>query len=438
MENRTFKLGNKKYVVKKVNDKIYRLETYDGDEIESFSNYSKECYALTALRNKNGGVLPEEVISHTCDQIEVVEVKAKDIADKKPRLIDVCSKEFYTGSLGGLSYCNRGIPSFTFKLNGFSDVEYRRVDGRDFTLTKENEERKYSIWVVKGYIDFVRNFLYPEVEFDLAYDELFFNEHVTRLKEKVNRFGNSGFDLAFELYRFKLLKTQPGNEFFFNGDERLTISSFAEKYLGFCKTTTKYMLSIVEKFGNKDTLMLEPAYSDYSYSQLRELCSVDDEQLSGFSSNMSVREIIEKKKKLRSGDSNGEKEPKPKKVELGSIENYMPERFDTLPNFVTKGTFAVELYKYVDKNFVSVAYSFFRGLENQDKSWDTFFRFIVGLLTFGGDIAKKLSGYHNEFHFSHARNVEFLKADLRQLGYMPNIQNGGDKSNEDIIEEEKE
>ena len=106
MADRVFINGEKKYVIENFNDKIYSLKCYENDEEVSSKEYAKECYAISALRNKNGGELPEEVISQTTD---LIKVDANDIVVRKPRLEDVLTREDYYHNLvlsdwGAFSY----------------------------------------------------------------------------------------------------------------------------------------------------------------------------------------------------------------------------------------------------------------------------------------------------------------------------------------------
>lgn len=80
-----------------------------------------------------------------------------------------------------------------------------------------------------------------------------------------------------------------------------SVFDFAEAEFGFLKTSVKNMISIVNRFCacyGRDVL-IHSEYKDYSYSQLVELCSVDDYYLSEFNPKMTVKAIREKKKALK-------------------------------------------------------------------------------------------------------------------------------------------
>lgn len=84
------------------------------------------------------------------------------------------------------------------------------------------------------------------------------------------------------------------------------IYEFAERFFGFGKTTTKNMLRIKKEFIGGGGI-LKPTFQKYSYSQLTELASIDDLDTSEFTPDMTVKEIREKKKELKSStkaDSN--------------------------------------------------------------------------------------------------------------------------------------
>ena len=74
------------------------------------------------------------------------------------------------------------------------------------------------------------------------------------------------------------------------------IYEFAEKRFDFGRTSVKNFLAIYDNFING--VNIKPAFKNYSYSQLTELVSVPAGKLSYFSSDMTVKEIREKKKEI--------------------------------------------------------------------------------------------------------------------------------------------
>lgn len=359
MTKREFIAGDNKFILENESDKIFTLKCYVGKELISEKPYAKEAYALSALRNKNNGELPEEVTGQTSD---LIEVDANDIVVRKPKLEDVLTREDYDQKLvltdWALSYDKQRL----FSLPGYPDVKYTRENQGYFLLKKEKVEKKYRVTVVQDYNHFVREFLYPEVDFDLCFEDLFDKEHVYALKNKVNNIGSSYLDLAFYLYRFRQLKAGDfsSDPRFMYEREFLDIYTFAEKHLGFCKTTTKNMIAIVEKFADKEALKLQSSFEDYSYSQLTELCSVEEDKLDEFTSDMTIKEMREKKKELKAPSS---KEGKKEEEALCKFSMYRsffknkePWRRKFQEQEITEANFYDKLLEYLERDFVGVKF----------------------------------------------------------------------------------
>lgn len=359
MADRVFINGEKKYVIENFNDKIYTLKCYENDEEVSSKDYAKESYAISALRNKNGGELPEEVISQTTD---LIEVDANDLVVRKPRLEDVITREDYIKNLNLFCCSYTYDKERFFTLSGYPDIKYVRENQDYFLLKKEKVEKRYRVSVVQDYNHFVREFLYPEVDFDLSFEDLFDKEHVQNLKEKVSNVGNSYLDLAFYLYKFKQVSVRKfsSDEKFLYAHEYISFYDFAEKHLGFCKTTTKNMLAIVEKFADKDVLKLQDGYEKYSYSQLTELCSVDDDDLFEFNSDMTIKEIREKKKELKAPSSKEGKKEEEALCKFSMYRSYFknqePWRRKFQAQDINKENFYDKLLEYLERDFVGVKF----------------------------------------------------------------------------------
>lgn len=359
MTKREFIAGDNKFILENENDKIFTLKCYEGEELISEKPYAKEAYALSALRNKNNGELPEEVTGQTSD---LIEVNANDIVVRKPRLEDVLTRDDYIEKLSLSDWAWSFDKQRLFSLPGYPDVQYIRENEFYFLLKKNKVEKTYRVTVVQDYNHFVREFLYPEVDFELGFEDLFDNEHVDVLKNKVNNVGSSYLDLAFYLYRFRQIKAGK-----FSSDLRFTyereymdIYTFAEKYLGFCKTTTKNMIAIVEKFADKEGLRLQSSFEDYSYSQLSELCSVEEDKLDEFSSDMTIKEIREKKKELKGPSSKEAKKEDEALCKFSMYKSYFknqePWRNEFQKQEVTKEDFYDKLLEYLDKEFVGIKF----------------------------------------------------------------------------------
>lgn len=388
MTKREFIAGDNKFILENENDKIFTLKCYEGEELISEKPYAKESYALSALRNKNNGELPEEVTGQTSD---LIEVDANDIVVRKPRLEDVITREDYSQKLCMSEWAWEYDKQRLFSLPGYPDVKYTRENQGYFLLKKEKVEKKYRVTVVRDYNHFVREYLYPEVDFELGFEDFFDNEHVDVLKNKVNSVGSSYLDLAFYLYRFRQLKA--GN---FSNDQRfiyeseyLDIYTFAEKHLGFCKTTTKNMIAIVEKFADKEGLKLQSSFEDYSYSQLSELCSVEEDKLDEFTSDMTIKEIREKKKELKAPSSKEGKKEEEALCKFLMYKSYFknkePWRNEFQKQEVTKEDFYDKLLEYLDKEFVGVKYYLDGGYGANRCS---LFEIVTGLISFFKQIGR--------------------------------------------------
>ena len=431
MADRVFINGEKKYVIENFNDKIYTLKCYENDEEVSSKEYAKECYAISALRNKNGGELPEEVISQMTD---LIEVDANDLVVRKPRLEDVLTREDYIKNLSLFCCSYTYDKERFFTLSGYPDIKYVRENQDYFLLKKEKVEKRYRVSVVQDYNHFVREFLYPEVDFDLSFEDMFDKEHVQNLKEKVSNVGNSYLDLAFYLYKFKQLKvsTFSSDEIALSGYGFIGIYDFAEKYLGFCKTTTKNMLAIVEKFADKDVLKLQDGYEKYSYSQLTELCSVDDDDLFEFNSDMTIKEIRQKKKELKDDEPKVVVEDTSTVVRIpGNLFNNQPARLVSFNNFPSKDELHDELVKFIEREFWDAKRIYFP-LEKSNCNNASLFEFVTACISFIKELCTSFNGTKgNSFDFSgFNRAVE----SLRRYGYIKDRE-----LNENIQEtEEKE
>lgn len=90
----------------------------------------------------------------------------------------------------------------------------------------------------------------------------------------------------------------------------VSIVEYAEKELNFKKSTTYNFISVCEKFSSKrekdgyPSMNLDPKFKDFSFTQLIEIKTLSLEHMDSFNSNMSKREIIEKKKELKSKENN--------------------------------------------------------------------------------------------------------------------------------------
>lgn len=131
-----------------------------------------------------------------------------------------------------------------------------------------------------------------------------------------------------ELYQFA---HKPGEQYCtyykFYSD---SFTNFIHDYFGFSKTTTYNLIAIMEKFapGCLDGKCLSE-YEDFSYSQLCEMVSMSDVQLSKVRPSMTIREIRELKKTEEvSGDNLLLVKDEPSKPKQGLEESVHKPFFD--------------------------------------------------------------------------------------------------------------
>jgi len=111
---------------------------------------------------------------------------------------------------------------------------------------------------------------------------------------------------------------------------------YAEKELGFKQASTYNFISICDKFSEKrengyPTMHLDKKFKDYNFTQLVEIKSLKIEQLDSITPDMSKKQIREKKKELKSNDSNIiDVEFKQDQVDL--VENQTVILDDPVPN----------------------------------------------------------------------------------------------------------
>jgi hypothetical protein len=95
-------------------------------------------------------------------------------------------------------------------------------------------------------------------------------------------------DNSYESYKTEYLKDS-----FFH---------FCERYFGLGKSTVYALMEVSLRFGADNGKTL-PVYSGYKYSQLVEMCSLSDEDLSSVNPSMTVADIKALKKKKKGADS---------------------------------------------------------------------------------------------------------------------------------------
>lgn len=117
----------------------------------------------------------------------------------------------------------------------------------------------------------------------------YLDEYTNKINEASQQIKNNYIYIGF------LLNELSRSENFCH--EPYTISEYAEKEFGFSKSLTYSMMKVAERFCHGMFILDE--FKNYGYSQLVELLPVSDSDLINFKSDMSVREIKEKKKELK-------------------------------------------------------------------------------------------------------------------------------------------
>ncbi len=116
----------------------------------------------------------------------------------------------------------------------------------------------------------------------------YLDEYTSKINEATQQIKNNYIYIGF------LLNELSRSEQF--SHEPYTIVEYAENEFGFSKSLTYSMMKVAERFC--DGMFISDGFKNYGYSQLVELLPVSDNDLIEFDSDMSVREIKEKKKEL--------------------------------------------------------------------------------------------------------------------------------------------
>lgn len=116
----------------------------------------------------------------------------------------------------------------------------------------------------------------------------YLDEYTNKINDATQQIKNNYIYIGF------LLNELSRSEQF--SHEPYTISEYAENEFGFSKSLTYSMMKVAERFC--DGMFVSDRFKNYGYSQLVELLPVSDNDLTEFNSDMSVREIKEKKKEL--------------------------------------------------------------------------------------------------------------------------------------------
>ena len=225
-----------------------------------------------------------------------------------------------------------------------------------------------------------------------------------------------------------------------------TIYEYAEECFKLSKTTTNNFINLFKKFGTSteywEDYCLKEEYEDYSYSQLVELLSVDEDKVLSYSPELSVREIRNVKK-------------------LEKYENILVEELKKiLLMFMSeqdkfKKICTIDFTDLVSKIVVSSEKVYLTipfVISSGDVSINSSFKIIVEYSD-DGDIIKQLSSSLYESHsYSDVPDLSFDNVNLNKISlsdaidnfviivsdYIEKYNNSEDRKNFLLLKEEKE
>ncbi len=200
---------------------------------------------------------------------------------------------FYSSVLG----------TWFFELFG-KKIAVVKHDRWDFEFREDVDGECGKIWKhgdFNSYRDFI-NCLFSKDMFDV---DFFFPVEVMQEYEILNSVEdlNDNVEKNYLNISYLLYDLATNRKTYFK-DMGSSIYAYADNHFGYCRTTTKNMVAIYEKFCDHNVtsfpVRLKEEYSKYKYSQLAELVSVPDELLPNFSHSMSIKDIRLAKKKYLS------------------------------------------------------------------------------------------------------------------------------------------
>lgn len=137
--------------------------------------------------------------------------------------------------------------------------------------------------------------LQPAVKDDFKFISL--ESTTKKINETMDKVKNDFMYIGFLLWEVNHFK-------YYESKGYCSVVEYAEKELGFKQSSTYNFISICEKFSAKKesgypTMQLDQKFKDYNFTQLVEIKSLNVEQLKSINSNMSKKQIREKKKELK-------------------------------------------------------------------------------------------------------------------------------------------
>ena len=197
---------------------------------------------------------------------------------------------------------NASTGNWFFELQG-KKVAVIKSQWFSYEFREDLNGRCGQIWRHDSFWGCYTNFikcLFPKDLFDV---EFFFPVEVLRESEIFDRVKdlNDNVEKNYLNISYFLYDLATNRKTYFK-DMHSSLYAYADKNFGYCRTTTKNMVAIYEKFCDHDIecfpVKLKEQFSSYKYSQLAELVSVPAELLSSFNASMSIKDIRDAKKKI--------------------------------------------------------------------------------------------------------------------------------------------
>lgn len=229
-------------------------------------------------------------------------MKEKQIGQTSDRIVinptDIVSYRFFKENI-----CNyiRDTDTWFFELFGKKVVVIKR-SWNDFEFREDIDGECGKVWThgtFYDYPDFI-NILFPKDLFDV---EFFFPVEVLEEYEILNCVKNLNEDVEKNYLNISyFLHDLAANRKNYFKDMHQSLYAYADRHFGYCRTTTKNMVAIYEKFCDHNVtsfpIKLKDEFADYKYSQLVELVSVPVEMFSTFNASMSIKDIRDAKKRF--------------------------------------------------------------------------------------------------------------------------------------------
>lgn len=249
------------------------------------SELNGSCVDTSTLSCKKENAMEENQIGQTSDRIVI-------------NPTDIVSYRFFKDYIHLYS---RTTGTWFFELFGKKVVVIKR-SWSSFEFREDVNGDCGKVWLhdcFRDYPDFI-NTLFPKALFDA---EFFFPVEVLEEYAIFNCVKNLNEDVEKNYLNISyFLHDLAANRKTYFKDMHSSLYAYADKYFGYCRTTTKNMVAIYEKFCDHNVtsfpIKLKEEFADYKYSQLVELVSVPVEMFSTFNASMSIKDIRDAKKRF--------------------------------------------------------------------------------------------------------------------------------------------